>query len=80
MVIGIVIFLLFGLLTKRYTFSFNVRLIAYGILCLLVLNSIPFFAEGKFLTLEAINNLAAKKYEFSNAGVHVVVAISFVLM
>jgi hypothetical protein len=79
LVIGIALFFIFGLLTYRYKLSFNIRIVSYVLLCLLLLNSIPFFDERKILTVETIKRLFTNNYEFSNLGVHVIAIISFVI-
>jgi hypothetical protein len=80
LIIGVMVFFLFGLLADRYKLSSNVRLIWYIILSLFILNSIPFFEENRILTLEVLKGLLGRgKLEFSNIGLHVVAVISFIV-
>lgn len=80
LIIGIIVFLLFGLLADKYKLSFNNRLIWYVILSLFILNSIPFFEENRILTLEVFKGLFGRsEFEFSNIGLHVIAVISFII-
>lgn len=76
-VVGIVVFLLFGLFSDRYRLSFRVRLICYAILCLFVLNSIPLLGEKKFLTFDVIKSLFSQNYEPIDIGIHIIAIVSF---
>jgi hypothetical protein len=77
--IGLLVFLLFGFLTNNYKPSLNIRIVAYAVLCLLVLNSMLFFDERRILTIEAINSLWTKKYDIVIIGVHGIAIVSFFL-
>ncbi|OQP63576.1 hypothetical protein A4R26_16490 [Niastella populi] len=77
--IGSVTFLLFGLLSRKYTLSLKVRIICYAILCLFVLNSIPLLSEKKFLTFDAVKGLLYQKTEFIDIGIHIIAITSFVV-
>lgn len=80
LIIGVVVFFLFGSLADRFKLSSNVRLIWYIILSLFILNSIPFFEENRILTLEVLKSLSGSgKLEFGNMGLHVIAAISFIV-
>lgn len=79
LIIGLVVFSIFGLLVNKHTLPFNIRISSYAVLCLLVLNIIPFIEDRRILTLEAINGLWTKNYEFINVGVHGLAIISFAI-
>jgi hypothetical protein len=78
-VVSAVVFLLFGLLLRKYRLTFKVRVICYAILCLFVLNSVPLFGEKKFLTFDTIKGLLSEKIEIVDVGVHVIAIASFVI-
>jgi len=76
---GVIVFLLFGLFSRRYKISLYIRVICYGVLCLFVLNSVPLLGERKFLTLDMIQGLLTHKAEFIDVGIHVIGLVSFVI-
>lgn len=78
-VVGVVVFLLSGLLLNKYRLSFKIRVICYAILCLFVLNSIPLLGEKKLLTFDVIMDLLAQKAEPIDIGVHVIAIVSFII-
>lgn len=57
LVIGIVVFVLFGLLADKFKLPSKTRFILYALFILLTINGIPFFEEGQILTLELIKGL-----------------------
>jgi hypothetical protein len=80
LIIGIGVFPLWGLLTDRFQLSSGAKLVWYAILILFILNSIPFFDEGKIITLEAIKGLLGYgQLEVVDIGVHLISIIGFVI-
>lgn len=76
-IIGFFVFLLFGIFSRSFNPPLYVRLIFYAILCLIVLNSIPFFEENKILTYDLIKGMVVQKSDFISVGLHVNAFASF---
>ncbi len=78
-IIGFVFFILFGLLAKKYLFSRVGRLVLYAVLCLVVLNSIPFVEEDRILTFDLLKNSWNKPVDSINLGIHCIAIASFIV-
>lgn len=79
MLIGMLMFLVFGLLVDEFKLAPLGRLASYVLLCLFVLNSVPFFEDRRILTAEAIESVLNGRFEFGSVGLHVIALISLVV-
>jgi hypothetical protein len=78
LVVSVVMFLLFGLLEDHGRKISRTRIIWYILLCLFVLNVIPYFEEGKFITLEVVKSFFGYvQYDSINLWIHAISTVSF---
>lgn len=79
-ILGLIVFPLFSLFANKLKFKLTGFVIGSIIICLCLLNSIPFFEERRILTVEVIRGVYQHQLlEFANIGIHIIAAISFVI-
>jgi len=78
-VIAVVVFFLFGLVVRKRNMPLRIRVAFYAILCILIVNIIPFFDSGRVLTIDVMKDVAAMKFQFDTIGTHIIAAISFLI-
>ena len=76
-ILNLIAFVVLGFFIDKYKLSFAIRIFWYALLCILVLNSIPFFEERKILTLEVFRSLSQDKGDSIGIVIHVIAALSF---
>lgn len=78
-ILNLIAFVVLGFFIDKYKLTLTIRIFLYALLCLLVLNSIPFFEERRILTLEAFRSLSQDRDDSVGMVIHIIAVLSFAI-
>ncbi|MDF2192809.1 hypothetical protein [Paraflavitalea sp. CAU 1676] len=78
-IIGLAAFAFFGTLTREINIPVKVRLLCYFILCVMVMNCLPYYETKKIFTIELFKDIASPKADPFAISLHIIYIISFIL-